>query len=77
LISFSLPQQPLPRQQITNSQGFDQLEVIATTARIEQTLLAEKRLIALEPVLDIGGGRLVDAHMQNQGACGHPMPKIH
>jgi hypothetical protein len=51
--------------------------VVAAAAGIEQALLAEERLIPLKTVLDIGGGRLVDAHMQNQGACGHPMPKIH
>jgi hypothetical protein len=77
LLTFGLPQQPLPGQQITIAQGFHQLEVVAAAAGIEQALLAEERLIPLKTVLDIGGGRLVDAHMQNQGACGHPMPKIH
>ena len=67
-LPFSRTQQLLPGLPVAVTQGLDQLKVLTTAPGVKQALLAQKGLVGLEPVLDVGGGRLVDAHMQHQGA---------
>ena len=67
-LPFSRTHQALPGLPVAVTQGLDQLQVLATALGVQQALLAQKGLVGLEPVLDVGGGRLVDAHMQHQGA---------
>ena len=60
-MALSPLKQPGPGPHIPLAQGLNQPQMVAAPLRVEQPLLAQKGLVALETVLDIGGCGLVDA----------------